>query len=178
MNNDQTTYSREQINKWRKQYLGKTIWSIGGTFEPDLEIGVATCSGIKIETGEFRIEGLSDGLRIGTLIRPRHQVFVSEQEISDYVTTWNKRIQTEIGCHGFAIFRKCGVIRIRPIRIVEDEWTGEDMIQFLTADEELPLDTEDFLVSVGYVIVKDKRFNALVEAVLNAARMYESKETT
>lgn len=110
-------FERKQIDELRKQCLGTNVWVQCGPSYPDLGISIARCTGIKVGSGEFCLETSDGGLKIGTIIRERNQVFISDEEIRDFVSKWGRDICVQYGCHGYTVHRCGGYIVIRPIQI-------------------------------------------------------------
>lgn len=162
-------FRRQEIDELRRQCLGKVVWTCGGLLEPDLDIVAAKCTGIKVETGEFRFEPVKGGLKGGTVIRQREQVFVSEKELQAFITKYNRDMQARYDSRGYVVQRCESIITIHPIW--EDDWTGEEFIQTQTAEEDIIILSENEFTSKGYITVRDIHGTALSDAVLNAVRM-------
>lgn len=175
-------YTRDQIDIWR-QNIGKPIWAVGTASDPDLVIGIGKCTGIQERTGRFRLESYKHnaacGLEIGCLIIPRENAFLNDAEMSAFLTEWNKAKQSQYGFNAYGILRTSCNILIRPIRLTEDEWTGEPLAEFLTSDLDTDPTTEEDLLSRGWVLVKSMKFTDLSNAVLvavHAAKELVKKE--
>lgn len=162
---------RERIVELRKQCLGKNVWVQCGPPYPDFGISIALCTGIKVGSGEFRLETSDGGLKIGTIIRERNQVFISDEEIRDFVSKWGRDIRAQYEYHGYTVHRCEGYIVIRPIQITEDEWTGEKLVDFITAGNDFPACNAEELISKGYIISDGTNVDHLTNIVLNAVRM-------
>ena len=165
-------FERKQIDELRKQCLGTNVWVQCGPSYPDLGISIARCTGIKVGSGEFRLETSDGGLKIGTMIRERNQVFISDEEIRDFVSKWGRDICVQYGCHGYTVHRCGGYIVIRPIQITEDEWTGEKLVDFITAGNDFPACNAEELISKGYIITDGTNVDHLTNIVLNAVQAY------
>lgn len=177
--NEKKTYTREEIDALR-QNIGKNLWIKGTLLNPQLDLGMARCTGVKIETADFRFAEISYGLRLGEAgqIRSREQTFLTESEMQNFLIEWAKEIQTTVGYHWVAILRENCRIIITPIRVSEDEWTGKQSLELRTENkdnepkEKRQLCEED-LLSLGYKLVKSTKYSDLVNAVLEVCKYAE-----
>ena len=87
-----------------------------------------------------------------------------------------QKIQTTYGCHGYLLKRADGVVVIRLVRISEDEWTGEQIVNFVSSCGDCLGTPEEYLLSTGHVFVNNGKFSDLAAAVLDAVHAYADSQ--
>ena len=166
MNNNQTTtYPREQIDMWRKAYLGNPVWSIQHQGFCAI-LGKAKCTGIHVDNGSFRLEQFDGGLDIKAgCTCARSYVFLCNSEISNFLERKYAINENHKTKQLYDIFQVSDKIEIKVIKIREDPWTGEEILEYLGEEcecEPLIID-RDRIAAQGHFIVED---NQLIETVI------------
>ena len=176
MSETKKTYDRSEIDQLREN-IGHLVWVRGTLSDPDLDICIGKCTGVKVDTADFRLEKVLGGLPVDA-IRPIELVFLNKEEVSEFLTNWNKEMGETYGFHGYDIVRVEGRITINPIRMIEDEWTGKMRIEYLNHDDCFPVDLiEDDLIAKGHIVVKNMPYDVLNKTVFQyMERFRESDE--